>query len=79
MSDNETPPISRVLIGQQLIFHSLTSPPCCDSPQKCTPVKYKKRQKLGVKILSHKHPLYGKKWTKMQNQSFADVPQTRCS
>ena len=26
-SDNEIPPISRVLIGRHLIFHSLTSPP----------------------------------------------------
>ena len=48
MSDNETPPISRVLIGQHLIFHSLTSPLCCNSPGKCTPVKYKKRQKSWV-------------------------------
>ena len=51
-SDNETPPISRVLIGRHLIFHSLTSPPCCNLPRKCTPVKYKKRQKAGFPIVT---------------------------
>ena len=40
--DNETPPISRVMIRRHLIFCLLTSPPCCKSHQKCTP---------------HKHPL----------------------
>ena len=50
-----TPPLSRVLTGRHLIFCWLTSPPCCNSPRKCTPVKYKKRQKrLGFQ-LSHKH------------------------
>ena len=51
-SDNETSPISRVLIGLHLIFHSLTSPPCCNSPRKCTPVKYKKRQKARFPIVT---------------------------
>ena len=46
-SDNETPPISWVLIGRHLILCWLTSPPYCNSPRKCTPVKYKKRQKAG--------------------------------
>ena len=50
MSGNEAPPISGVLIGRHLILHSLTSPPCCDSPRKCMPVKYKKRQKAGFPI-----------------------------
>ena len=51
-SDNETPPISRVLTGRHLIFHSLTSPPCSKSPQKCTPVEYKKRQKVAFPIVT---------------------------
>ena len=46
-SYNLTPPISRVLIGQHLIFCSLTSPTCCNLPRKCTPVKYKNGQKAG--------------------------------
>ena len=46
-SDNVTPPISRVLIGRHLIFGSLKSPTCCNLTPKCTPVKYKKRQKPG--------------------------------
>ena len=51
-SDNETPPISRVLIGRHLNFCWLTSPPCCNSPRKCTPVKYMKRQKAGFPIVT---------------------------
>ena len=51
-SDNEIPPISRVLIGRHLIFDSLTSPPGCNSPRKCTPVKYKKRQKAGFPVVT---------------------------
>ena len=46
-SDNETSPISRVLIGWHLMFCWFTSPTCCNSPQKCTPVKYKNRKKAG--------------------------------
>ena len=46
-SCNLTPPVSQVLIGQHLIFCSLTSSPCCNSPRKCTPVKYKEMQKAG--------------------------------
>ena len=45
-----TPPISRVLIGPLLTFCSLTSPTCCNSSPKCTPVKYKARQKAGFGI-----------------------------
>ena len=30
-----------------LDFLLMTSPMCCNSPQKCTPVKYKKRKKAG--------------------------------
>ena len=56
---NLAPPISRVLIGQYLIFCSLKSPTCCSSPRKCTPVKYKKKQKLASQ-LSHRHPPTGK-------------------
>ena len=52
MSDNVTPPISRVLIGRHLIFCWLTSPMCCNLPRKCTPVKYKKRQKAGFPIVT---------------------------
>ena len=51
---NLAPPIFRVLIGQYLIFCSLKSPTCCSSLRKCTPVKYKKKQKLGSQ-LSHRH------------------------
>ena len=50
-SYNLTPRISRVLIGQHLIFCSLTSPTCCNSPRKCTPLKYK-RQKAGFPIVT---------------------------
>ena len=39
------PPISRVLIGRHLAFCSLTSSTCCNSPRKCTTIKYKARQK----------------------------------
>ena len=52
MSENETPPISQVLIGRHLILQSLTSPPCCKLPRKCMPVKYKKRQKAGFPIVT---------------------------
>ena len=34
-----------VLIGRHLIFCSLTSPTCRNSPQKCRPVKDNARQK----------------------------------
>ena len=51
-SDNEAPLISRVLIGRHLIFHSLTSPPCCSSPRKCTPVKYKTKQKARFLVVT---------------------------
>ena len=51
-SYNLTQPISRVLIGQHLIFCSLTSPTCCNLLRKCTPVKYKKRQKAGFTIVT---------------------------
>ena len=51
-SDNETPPISRVLIGRHLIFYSLTSPPCYNLPRECTPVKYQKRQKGGFPFVT---------------------------
>ena len=47
-----TPPFSRVLIAPHLIFCSLTSPTCCNSPRKCTPVKYKKRRKTGFPIVT---------------------------
>ena len=54
-SYNLTPPISRVLIGPHLIFCPLTSPTWCNLPGKCTPVKYKARQKLRFQ-LSHRQP-----------------------
>ena len=40
-----TPPISRDLIGRHLGFCSLKSSTCCNSPGKCTTIKYKARQK----------------------------------
>ena len=52
-SGNVTPPICRVLIGQHLIFSSLTLPTCCNSPRKCTPVKHKTRQKARFQIVSY--------------------------
>ena len=61
-SYNLTPPISRVLIGQHLIFCSLASPACCNSPRKCTPVKYKMRQ------LSHRQPHKLRKFDKMADK-----------
>ena len=57
-SDNLTPPISRVLIGRHLIFCSLTSQMCCNSPRKCTPVKYKAMKKAGFPIVTET-PSYG--------------------
>ena len=51
-SYNLTPPTSRVMIGQHLIFCSLASPTCCNSPRECTPVKYKARQKAGFRIVT---------------------------
>ena len=51
-SYNLTPPISRVLIGRHLFFCSLMSPACCNSPWKCTPVKYKARQKAEFPIVT---------------------------
>ena len=49
-SYNLTPPIYRVLIGQ----HSSSdwSPTCCNSSRKCTPVKYKTRQKAGFPVVT---------------------------
>ena len=52
LSYNLTPPISPVLIGQHLIFCSLTSPTCCNLPRKYTPVKYKKKQKARFPIIT---------------------------
>ena len=52
LSYNLTPRISRVLIGQPLTFCSMMSPTCCNSPRKCTPVKYKKKQKAGFQIVT---------------------------
>ena len=51
-SYNLTPPISQAVISQHLIFWSLTSPTYCNWPQKCTPVKYKKRQNTGFPIVT---------------------------
>lgn len=44
--------ISRVLIGQLLIFCSPTWSMCCISPRKCTAVKCRPRQKAGVSIVT---------------------------
>ena len=57
-SCNLTPPISRVLIGRQLIFYPLTWPMCCNSPQKCTPVKYQARQKARFPIVTYATSIY---------------------
>ena len=46
-----TTPISTP-IGQHLIFCSLTSLVCCNSPRKCTPDKYKATQKAGFPIVT---------------------------
>ena len=53
-SGNLASPISRVLISQHLMFCSLTSwwLAVCSLPRKCTPVKYKKRQKAGFPIVT---------------------------
>ena len=51
-SDNGTPPLSRVLIGQHLIFCWLMSPSSCNLPWKYMPVKYNKRQKAGFPIVT---------------------------
>ena len=53
-SYNLTPAISRVLIGEHLIFCSPPWPTCCNSPRKCTPVKYKTKQKVGFPIITYK-------------------------
>ena len=52
-SHNLTPAISRVMIGQHLIFYSPPWLKCCNSPRKCTPVKYKARQKAGFSIVTY--------------------------
>ena len=52
-SHNLTPAISRVMIGQHLIFYSPPWLKCCNSPRKCTPVKYKARQKAGFPIVTY--------------------------
>ena len=52
-SYNLAPAISRVLIGQRLIFCSPTWPTCCNSTLKCTPVKHKARQKAGFQIVTY--------------------------
>ena len=52
-SDNLAPPISWVLIGRHLILCSLTSPACCNSPRKSTPVRYKARQKARFPVVTH--------------------------
>ena len=46
-----TTPISTP-IGQHLIFCSLTSLVCCNSPRKCTPDKHKATQKAGFPIVT---------------------------
>ena len=46
--------LSSVLIGEHLIFCSPPWPTCCNSPRKCTPVKYKTRQKVGFPIITYK-------------------------
>ena len=51
-SYNLAPPISWVLIGRHLIFFPLTLRTFCNSPRKCTPVKYKARQKAGSPIVT---------------------------
>ena len=68
MSDNETPPISWVLIGQHLVICWLTSSPCCNSLRKCTP---------GKKLLfnCHKNTLSGA----TQKQPPGSVVKKRCS
>ena len=52
-SYNLTPPVSGVLTSQQLIFCLMTSPTCCNSPRKCTPVKSKNKQKAGFPIVTY--------------------------
>ena len=52
-SYNLTPAISQVRIGEHLIFCSPPWPTCCNSPLKCTPVKYKPRQKAGFPIVTY--------------------------
>ena len=51
-SCNLTPPISPVLMGQHLIFCLLIWATYWKSPRKCTPVKYKARQKAGFPIVT---------------------------
>ena len=52
-SYNLTPAIPRVTIGEHLIFCSRPWPTCCNSPRKCTPVKYKARQRTGFSIVTY--------------------------
>ena len=56
LSDNETPPISQVLVVQHLIFDSLTSPLCCTCLENVCQSNIRRGKKLGFKS-SHKHPL----------------------
>ena len=59
-SYNRTPPISRVLIGQHMIFCSLTSPTCCNVTrlENLRQLNITTAQKLGFQ-LSHRQPLKG--------------------
>ena len=45
--------ISRVLIGQHLIFYSATWPTYSNSPQKCMPVKWKVGQKVAYQFVEY--------------------------
>ena len=54
-SDNETPPISRVMIDPHVIFCWLMSPPCWTRLENVRQSNIKKGKKIGFQ-LSHKHP-----------------------
>ena len=58
--------VSRVLIDQHLIFCSYTWSTCCNTPRKCTPVKYKVRQKAGFPIVTY---------TTSQEKVFLEISQ----
>ena len=56
MSENETPPISRVLIGRHLTFHSLTHHRAVTCFENVRQPNIRGCKKLGFQ-LSHKHPV----------------------
>ena len=58
--------VSRVMIDKHLIFCPYMWSTCCNTPRKCTPVKYKVRQKAGFPIVTYTTSFWtldSRRWT----------------